>query len=130
MQIEDLMIKDAEKYLVPKLRDAVPFDQGHLRRSMGAVKYAGMARRDAESSNFHLVQQVSLLISGIKHSIAVGAVLGGVLPRPAVYGHIRYQVDDAFRQRWNRIIRNYRNKFGQRVQLALGMQIGIFGGNK
>lgn len=110
-RVEDVMIRDARRHLVPKLKKIVPVDEGDLKRSIDAGRYSGRNRADADNNNFKLVARVILEYLGRRYVIVVGA-----LDRTtAVYGHIQYQTNRAFRRRWNQVMKEYKTGLSDRL---------------
>lgn len=129
--ITDIMLEDARKHLVPELKRIVPVDDGDLKRSISAADYEGQHKRNADRPKEFLVQKIVLIIGQVKHTIVVGAVEGrsrlGITRseqhHPVTYGHIRYSVDKAFRNRWDRAIDKYEREFVSRIDKALARRI-------
>ena len=143
--VKEMLVADAEKYLVPELKKIVPVLTGRLKRSIGVEDYRGKFKEDADKNStitnrrslrglggagFKLVQRVDLyLIRGAvvpAAQIVVGSVLGPREPRetwPALYGHVRYSLDRHFAIRWDNVTRRYANTFADRIAKEIAIEI-------
>ena len=116
--VEDIMIADAKKHLVPMLKKVMPVDSGDLRKSIDVGKYSGRNRRDADQNNYYMVGRIRLWDQDVSHTIVYGAL--GPARRsgawqPPLYGHVQFQTNDVFRRKWIRTAKKYEKEFVPRI---------------
>ena len=123
-----LMIEDAKQNLIPKLKAIVPVDEGFLKRSIQVKPYRGVARRLANDNRVHLAQKFTMLHGSTEYTMVIGSLIdnrGHRDTQPVVYGHILYHTNRLFRLRWDRVMREYKDGFLERMSASLGAQLGL-----
>ena len=130
--IEDILVSDAKRNLVPKLKRITPVHRGDLINSIDAVRIGRYKRSiGTDKRRLYLVNLITVRLNNF--TVAAEIAVGAVNPPPPrknalqadQYGNVLYTNDRSFAQRWDKAMNEYSRNVKSRIELALIDRLGL-----